>query len=163
MRGFLRGFVYAGRGLWFCVRHERNFRIHLAVGAYVLALAPYFSLSRGEWAALLAVIALVLAAEAVNTAVEQTVNLASAQRRMRARVAKDVAAGAVLLCALFAVGVGIALFARPDVWRTIPADWRTHPWKPAVLAVSLPAAIGFITFGGRKKRGETEKSKNSGK
>lgn len=162
MKSFLRGFVYAGRGLWFCVRHERNFRVHLAVGAYVLVLAPYFSLSRGEWAALLAVIALVLAAEAVNTAVEQAVNLASPQRRMRARVAKDVAAGAVLLCALFAVGAGIALFARPDVWRAILADWRAQPWKPAALAVSLPAALWFIV-GGRKSRRAAQNSKSSGK
>lgn len=163
MKSFLRGFVYAGRGLWFCVRHERNFRVHLAVGAYVLVLAPYFSLSRGEWAALLAVIALVLAAEAVNTAVEQAVNLASPQRRMRARVAKDVAAGAVLLCALFAVGAGIALFARPDVWRAILADWRAQLWKPAALAVSLPAALWFIACGGRKSRRAAKNSKNSGK
>lgn len=88
--------MFAGRGVWFCIRHERNFRVHMAVAAYVLLLAPYFSLSRGEWAALLAVVALVLAAEAVNTAVEQVVNLASPRRRTRARVAKDVAAGAVL-------------------------------------------------------------------
>ena len=154
MKSFLRGFVYAGRGLWFCVRHERNFRVHLAVGAYVLVLAPYFSLSRGEWAALLAVIALVLAAEAVNTAVEQAVNLASPQRRMRARVAKDVAAGAVLLC---------ALFARADVWRAILADWRAQPWKPAALAVSLPAALWFIVGGGRKSRRAAQNSKSSGK
>ena len=85
--------MFAGRGVWFCIRHERNFRVHMAVAAYVLLLAPYFSLSRGEWAALLAVVALVLAAEAVNTAVEQVVNLASPRRRTRARVAKDVRRG----------------------------------------------------------------------
>ena len=98
--GFLRSFVYAGRGIWFCIRHERNFRIHMVAAAYVLLFAPYFSLTRGEWAALLAIIGLVTAAEAVNTAVEQTVNLAAPGRRTRARVAKDAAAGAVLLCAV---------------------------------------------------------------
>lgn len=152
MRQFLRGFVYAGRGVWFCVRHERNFRIHMVLGAYVLLLAPYFRLSRGEWAALLGIVALVLAAEAVNTAVEQVVNLASPQRRMRARVAKDVAAGAVLLCALSAVGTGIVLFARPEVWRLILADWRAHVWKPVGLALSVPLALWFIVCGGRRRR-----------
>lgn len=42
---FLKGFVYAARGLWYCVRHERNFRIHMAVGVFVLFFAPRFSLS----------------------------------------------------------------------------------------------------------------------
>ena len=106
--------MFAGRGVWFCIRHERNFRVHMAVAAYVLLLAPYFSLSRGEWAALLAVVALVLAAEAVNTAVEQVVNLASPRRRTRARVAKDVAAGAVLLCAAGALAAGLDVYKRQE-------------------------------------------------
>lgn len=151
MKGFFRGFVYAGRGLWFCIRHERNFRVHMAAGGYVLVLAPYFLQSRGEWAALLAAVALVLAAEALNTAVEQAVNLASAQRRVRARVAKDVAAGAVLLCALFAAAIGAVLFVRPDGWARLLADWRLRLWKPAALAASAPLALGFIVCGGRRR------------
>ena len=38
--GFLRSFVYAGRGIWFCIRHERNFRIHMSAAIYVLLFAP---------------------------------------------------------------------------------------------------------------------------
>ena len=139
--GFLRSFVYAGRGIWFCIRHERNFRIHMSAAIYVLLFAPYFSLTRGEWAALLAIIGLVTAAEAVNTAVEQTVNLAAPRRRMRARVAKDVAAGAVLLCAGAAVAVGFILFARWDVWTCILSDFRTNWWKPVLLPLSIPLAL----------------------
>lgn len=149
--GFLRSFVYAGRGIWFCIRHERNFRIHMAAAVYVLLFAPYFSLTRGEWAALLAIIGLVTAAEAVNTAVEQTVNLAAPGRRMRARVAKDVAAGAVLLCAGAAVAVGFILFARWDVWTCILSDFRTNWWKPVLLLLSLPLALWFIISGGRRQ------------
>ena len=51
--GFIKSFGYAARGVWYCIRHERNFRIHLGIAAYVLAFAPYFSLSRAEWAVLL--------------------------------------------------------------------------------------------------------------
>lgn len=148
----MRGFVYAGRGVWFCVRHERNFRIHMTVGAYVLAVAPYFSLSRGEWIALLAVIALVLAMEALNTAVEQAVNLASPGRRTRARVAKDVAAGAVLICAVFAAVVGVLLFARRSGWAAAFADWRVRLWKPAILAASVPLMLWFIV--GKPRKGD---------
>ena len=150
--GFLRGFLYAGRGIWFCIRHERNFRIHVTAAAYVLFFAPYFSLTRGEWAALLAIIGLVTAAEAVNTAVEQTVNLAAPGRRTRARVAKDAAAGAVLLCAIAAAGIGIVLFARWDVWLTILADFRTNWWKSLLLLLSFPLSLWFIFSGGRRRQ-----------
>ena len=144
--------MLAGRGVWFCIRHERNFRVHMAVAAYVLLLAPYFSLSRGEWAALLAVVALVLAAEAVNTAVEQVVNLASPRRRTRARVAKDAAAGAVLLCAAGALAAGLFLFLRPEAFAAMQADFLRCPWKPALLAASLPLAVWFVICGGRTRR-----------
>ena len=144
--------MFAGRGVWFCIRHERNFRVHMAVAAYVLLLAPYFSLSRGEWAALLAVVALVLTAEAVNTAVEQVVNLASPRRRTRARVAKDVAAGAVLLCAAGALAAGLFLFLRPEAFAAMQADFLRCPWKPALLAASLPLAVWFVICGGRTRR-----------
>ena len=53
MKRFLRGFADAGRGLWTCLREERNFRIHLCAAAYALGFAPAMALSRGEWAALL--------------------------------------------------------------------------------------------------------------
>ena len=150
--GFLRSFVYAGRGIWFCIRHERNFRIHMVAAAYVLIFAPYFSLTRGEWAALLAIIGLVTAAEAVNTAVEQTVNLAAPGRRTRARVAKDAAAGAVLLCAVAAVAAGVLLFARWEVWLCILSDFRTNWWKPLLLLLSLPLSLWFIISGGRRRQ-----------
>lgn len=86
--GFIKSFGYAARGVWYCIRHERNFRIHLGIAAYVLAFAPYFSLSRAEWAVLAVLMALVLCAEAVNTAVERTVDLASTERQPRARACK---------------------------------------------------------------------------
>lgn len=150
--GFLRSFVYAGRGIWFCIRHERNFRIHMVAAAYVLIFAPYFLLTRGEWAALLAIIGLVTAAEAVNTAVEQTVNLAAPGRRTRARVAKDAAAGAVLLCAVAAAAAGVLLFARWEVWLCILSDFRTNWWKPLLLLLSLPLSLWFIISGGRRRQ-----------
>ena len=134
--GFLRSFVYAGRGIWFCIRHERNFRIHMVAAAYVLLFAPYFSLTRGEWAALLAIIGLVTAAEAVNTAVEQTVNLAAPGRRKTAPAA----------------AAGVLLFARWEVWLCILSDFRTNWWKPLLLLLSLPLSLWFIISGGRRRQ-----------
>ena len=146
--GFIKSFGYAARGVWYCIRHERNFRIHLGIAAYVLAFAPYFSLSR----ALAVLMALVLCAEAVNTAVERTVDLASTERQPRARAAKDAAAGAVLLCALAAALVGILLFARPDIWRQILADFLAQPYKIALLVLSVPLVLWFILRGGARDK-----------
>lgn len=163
MRRFLRSFACAARGLWFCLRHERHFRIHLTAAAYVLGFAPYFSLTRGEWAALILLLGVVPAAEAVNTAVEQAVNLAQPQRRTRARVAKDVAAGAVLLLAAVSVVIGFVLFWRPEVFSAILADFRRSLWKPVCLLVSLFPAGWFIAFGGiRPKRRRNPRGYRSG-
>lgn len=162
MKAFLKGFVYAGRGVWFCIRSERNFRIHLAVAAYVLGFAPAFSLSRAEWAALLLTIALVIMAEAVNTAVEQTVDLLSPGSHPMARTAKDAAAGAVLVCAVTSVCAGIVLFGRPAalsaLWNTMTGVW----WKIPLLVFSLIPAFCFVAFGGekRKEQGNDDLHKN---
>ena len=150
MKAFLKGFVYAGRGFWFCLRHERNFRIHLTAAAAVLALAPFFRLTRGEWAALILTLALVIGAEALNTAVEQAVDLASPGHHPKARAAKDAAAGAVLVCAAGAVGVGIALFFRPAVWAALWTGLLARPWLIAAPLLFAALALWFIIGGGVK-------------
>lgn len=145
MNAFFRGFGYALSGIGHCLRRERNFRVHTAAGLYVLLLAPYFVRSRGEWAALILTIGLVMAAEAFNTALEVLVDGLSPNRCDAARVVKDVAAGAVLLCAAAAVGVAIALFARAEGWAAMGRDFTGQVWKPILLALSLPAA-GWLVF-----------------
>ena len=163
MKGLLRSFGYAFRGIGFCIVHERNMRIHLTAICYVTAFSLFFPLSRGEYAVLLLCFGLVPALEAVNTAVEQAVNLAQPQRRTRARVAKDVAAGAVLLLAIVSVAIGFVLFWRPEVFFTILADFHRSLWKPACLLVSLFPAGWFIAFGGiRPKRRRNPRGYRSG-
>lgn len=151
MRRFFRSFVAAGAGLWTCVRQERNFRIHMVVAAYVLGFAPFFSLSRGEWAALCGVIALVLSLEAVNTAVERAVDLACPRPHPLAKAAKNAAAGAVLVAALGAVGTAVCLFWRADGWRALLRCLSDSPWKGALLAASAAAGVWFIVAGGTRR------------
>src|SRR5262245_20124209 len=102
------GFAFAG--LWYLLRTQRNAQIHLLVGACALALGAFLGLERWEWLALILTCALVLAAEGVNTAVEAVVDLAASDFHPLAKVAKDVAAGTVLLCAISAVIVGCVVF-----------------------------------------------------
>jgi diacylglycerol kinase len=142
--GFWRGFGYAARGVWLCLRRERNFRFHLAVTAYVLAFAPYFSLSPVEWAVLCLTFGSVLCAELVNSAVERAVDRISEEKHPLSAAAKDLAAGAVLVSAVIAAVVGLIFFLRPSVWLMIFEQWKTAWWRPCILVLSFVPAWLFV-------------------
>ena len=148
MKKFLLSFIYAGHGIWYCVRHERNFRIHLVATFYALALAALLSLQKGEWAALLTIIAVVITAEATNTAIERAVDLSTEKVHSTARIAKDAAAGAVLFCALISVIIGVILFYRPEELCALGAQFWEAPWKMLLLAISIAVSLLFIFRGG---------------
>ncbi len=151
MKSFLNSFINAAYGIWFCVRYERNFRIHLIAAAYALGFAPLFSLSQVEWAVLLLTIAIVLVAEAINTAVEHTVDLLSPKTHPAARIAKDTAAAAVLVCTVVSIVVGVLIFGRPDMLLQVFKNILSSPKKFVILAVSLVFSLWFIIKGGHKK------------
>jgi diacylglycerol kinase (ATP) len=105
-----KAFACAYRGIVTCVRTSRNFRIHLVVAALVLLAGALLRLERWEWCAVVLCIVVVLGAEAFNSAVEKTVDLACDEYDERARQAKDIAAGAVLLLAKGVAVVGLIVF-----------------------------------------------------
>jgi undecaprenol kinase len=106
-----QSFKHAGRGLLLLCLTQWNFRVHLAAGIGATCLAFYFRITAIEWLFLIAAIALVLCAEALNTALERTVDLLQPERHPLARDAKDLAAAAVLIASLFALIVGLIVFA----------------------------------------------------
>lgn len=105
-----RSFRFAFVGLWHVLRTQRNFRIEATIGVAAVVLAAWLRITPPEWAALAVVIALVLILEGLNTSLEIAVDLASPALDPKAKVAKDVAAGMVLVAALASVAVGIAIF-----------------------------------------------------
>lgn len=107
---FIVGFGHAFRGIGYMLRTQRNMGVHCLIGACALALGGFLGLARWEWLALIVTITLVLFAEAVNTAIEAAVDVATEEFHPLARVAKDAAAGAVLICAIGAVVVGCVVF-----------------------------------------------------
>ena len=107
----LLGFRYAFRGIALLFATQANARIHLVAAFTVFAAGLFFQVSRTEWILLALSICLVLMAEALNTALEFLTDLVSPGYHELAGKAKDTAAGAVLICALGAAGVGIAIFA----------------------------------------------------
>ena len=111
---------------------------------YVLFFSGFFRLSRAELAVLFVTIGAVLSAEVFNTAAEDLCDYVSPGFARRIGSVKDLAAGAVLLSALAAVGVGIVLFWRPERFAVITAWFWDAPWRLALLLVSLPAAAALL-------------------
>jgi diacylglycerol kinase len=116
--GRLESFRHAFDGWRFLVRNEPNMRIHLGLAACAMALGIWLRIDAAEWRWLIVAVALVLAAEALNTAVEQACNAVSRSYNPAIKAAKDVAAGAVLIAAIAAALIGMSVFAprlvQPD-------------------------------------------------
>lgn len=110
MRGLLRSLGYAIAGIAYVVRTQRNMRIHLAIAGGVMIAGGLFRVSAVEWAILALTIGVVFSAEIVNTVAELAVDLLTQEYHPMAKAAKDASAGAVLVTAVAAVGVGIAIF-----------------------------------------------------
>jgi diacylglycerol kinase len=109
-RGRLRSIAHAVDGIGFLARHEPNMRLHLGAAVAVMTAGIWFGLSAAEWLWIIFAIALVLVAEAFNTAVEQTCNAVSREFHPAIKAAKDVAAGAVLISAIAAALIGALTF-----------------------------------------------------
>ena len=91
-------------------------QIHLVVAVLVVLAGWFFNITTTEWMLCLLCFGLVFGAEMVNTSIENLVDLVSPQRHELAGKAKDMAAGAVLLSALFAACVGLIIFI-PKIWN----------------------------------------------
>lgn len=144
---FLKSLKYAFRGIVYCINNERNMRIHMVAALYVFAFSFFFEMSRARYALLFLTFALVMTAEVFNTVAEELADLAAASYHPVVRIVKDLAAGGVLICALFAIGVGVCLFWQPACFLGILAFFWRHPAWIAVLAVSLAAGFIFIRCG----------------
>ena len=115
-----RSFQHAFAGLWYAIRTQRNMRIHLSVLVAVLALGLYVDLSWLHWAVLALTSGFVLVAELFNTVAEAALDAATPHYHPLVKVAKDVAAGAVLLTAIISVAVGL-LILGPPLWHRLAA------------------------------------------
>jgi diacylglycerol kinase len=115
---FIKGFHYASRGLWYAIRTQRNMRVHLLIAVLAIIAGILLHISAVEFAMIFVAILIVFTAEMFNTVFELCVDLASPAYHPLAKIAKDVAAGAVLLSAMLAVVIGLFVFV-PHLWTLI--------------------------------------------
>lgn len=114
----VQSFGYAGRGIRMVFGTETNMKIHICIAILVLIAGFTFKISTTEWIACLLCIGLVVGMEMVNTAIENIVDLVSPNHHPLAGKAKDIAAGAVLICAIISVIIGLLVFS-PKIWQLL--------------------------------------------
>jgi len=129
----------AVEGFIFVLKTQRNMRLHFLMATLVIVLGIYFNLTKVELLILLGVIALVLAVEMINTSLELTIDLVKSRYHPLARVIKDIAAGAVFLCAVNAIITGYIIFSKRFVFY---AESGIHkitqsPWHVTLIALII--------------------------
>lgn len=106
----IKSFGYAFKGIASLLKKEHNAWIHCLAIVVVTSLGFYFHITPTEWCIVLLCFGMVMAAEGFNTAIERLVDLISPERHPVAGDVKDVAAGAVLICAIAAAIIGCIIF-----------------------------------------------------
>jgi diacylglycerol kinase (ATP) len=143
----LESFNYAIEGVVHVLRTQRNMRIHFAIAIAVLATAAAVGVSKLELIALLLAIAFVLIAEMINTAIEGAIDVATTSFDPMAKLAKDIAAGAVLIAAVNAVAIGYLVFAgkAADKSARVLDRLRDAPAELTVIALVITVIIVIFT------------------
>lgn len=142
-------FACALRGVLYCVGNERNLRIHLVAALYVSVFARLGGVEPQSCALLALCCGLMIGMELMNTAIERLGDRANPDFDRLVRDAKDVAAGAVLVCALSCVAVGYFVFVPTGSLLTALTALADKLWRVMLLVLSLPAAVWFVFFAGR--------------
>ena len=106
----LDSFNYAFEGIIYTLKTQRNMRIHFSIAIIVLILSLFYNLSKTEILILFFAISLVIVAEMINTAIETTIDLITDKYHELAKIAKNVAAGAVLISAINSIIVAYIIF-----------------------------------------------------
>ena len=105
-----KSFGYAFEGIFTGIKKERNMKIHCLAMLCVVVAGFFMKISVTEWCICLILFGLILSLELVNTAGEAVVDLVTEEKKPLAKIAKDTAAGAVLIAAIMAAGVGLIIF-----------------------------------------------------
>jgi diacylglycerol kinase (ATP) len=149
----LDSFNYAFEGIIHVLRTQRNMRIHFLVAVVVLVLALIVDVSKMELIALLISITFVLIAEMLNSAIEGAIDVSTTTFDPNAKLAKDVAAGAVLIATVNAIAVGYLVFAGKAADRSseLLDRLREAPAQLTLVALVLTiiAVIGTKAWTGR--------------
>lgn len=140
-------FKFAFKGVWNTIKSESHMRFHIVAGIYVLVFSLFYDFTDGQRALLIMLIASVMAAETVNTCIEELCNLTSDHFEPLIKIAKDAAAGAVLILSVAAAVVAVIFFLDFETISKIISFFLVNPWLIALLVLSAIISIVFIIWG----------------
>jgi diacylglycerol kinase (ATP) len=140
-------FNYAFEGIIHVLRTQRNMRVHFAAAVAVLVAGVWTGVSRLELIALLLAIAFVFITEMINSAIEQAIDVATTSFDPLAKLAKDIAAGAVLIATINAVAIGYLVFSNSvaDSSNRLLDRLRDAPAKLTLIALVLTILVVIAT------------------
>ena len=110
MKKLIKSFKYAFEGIFTGIKEEQNIKIHIAIMILVIVFGIILKISKIEWIICIALFGLVISMEMINTSIENTVDLITKEKNEQAKIAKDVAAGAVLVSAIASAIIGLMIF-----------------------------------------------------
>lgn len=110
MKKVLKSFKYAFNGIFTGIKEEQNMKIHITIMILVIIFGIMLKISKMEWIICIILFGLVISMELINTAIENTVDLVTKEKNEQAKIAKDVAAGAVLVSAIASAIIGLIIF-----------------------------------------------------
>jgi diacylglycerol kinase (ATP) len=145
-RSTLKSFTWAFEGIVYVLRTQRNMKIHFAIAILVFVASLFFDLSRIELIVLLLTIAFVLVMEMINTAVEAAIDTFGTAFDPMAKIAKDVAAGAVLIAAVNAIAVAYLIFfdRLQEPSRNAVHGVRQSPIHLSIIALVFVLLLAIV-------------------
>ena len=158
-QGFTKSVNAAIEGVLYTFRSERNMKCHYFACLIVLIASLFFDFSKMEFIALLGAITLVVITEMINTAIEKTVDMITQEYNPLAKIAKDVAAGAVLVSSIYSVGVAYILFYKKLTLLTGNLVYRIRESELHITLICIVVVliavvvVKAITFTGTPLRG----------
>ncbi|NLB37045.1 MAG: diacylglycerol kinase family protein [Clostridiales bacterium] len=162
MKALAKSFIYAWQGFRYCIKYERNMRIHFVIMVYMYSFLfayDFFELTRVEISIIFIANTIVFMGELINTAVESTINLVEKRYNKFAKIAKDTAAAAVLVGAVFSVAVGIALLWQPAAFRALFEYYKNNILMLVALIVSIVLSCVFILAEPKSEKKHITKTK----
>ena len=109
-KNILNSFKYAFSGIYLALKKEKNMKIHFIIMLLVIIAGIIFKISSYEWIMCITQFGIVISLELLNTAIETTVDIAMPEINEKAKIAKDIAAGAVLVSAISSIIIGLIIF-----------------------------------------------------
>ena len=142
-----KSFKCAAKGAVYTIKNERNMRIHTVISAYVLLFSCFFHLSVVKYAVLFLTIGSVLTLEMINTSIEAIIDICAKEYNSVAKIAKDIAAGTVMIAAVIAVAIGGVFFSDFYAYINMWAFFRCHKILFVLLILSVFPSLLYIKSG----------------